>query len=69
MAAKSSDIWSAMRSIVPALTRDSHKGQNGRIGIIGGCKEYTGAPYFAAISALKGHDYPARKWHYRPDHE
>lgn len=25
----------------------------GKIAIIGGCREYTGAPYFAAISALK----------------
>lgn len=40
-------------SIIPKLTFESHKGQAGRIGIIGGCKNYTGAPYFAAISALK----------------
>ncbi|KAF3511155.1 hypothetical protein F2Q69_00000798 [Brassica cretica] len=26
---------------------------NGKIAVIGGCREYTGAPYFAAISALK----------------
>merc|ERR1719454_1286407 len=38
---------------VPPLTFDSYKGQAGRIGIIGGCEEYTGAPFFAAISALK----------------
>ncbi|KAI3681610.1 hypothetical protein L6452_36410 [Arctium lappa] len=25
----------------------------GRIAVIGGCREYTGAPYFSAISALK----------------
>lgn len=25
----------------------------GKIAVIGGCREYTGAPYFAAISALK----------------
>lgn len=30
-----------------------HKGQAGRIGIIGGSVEYTGAPYFAGIAALK----------------
>lgn len=40
-------------SIIPPLSYDLHKGQSGRIGIIGGCKEYTGAPYFAAISSLK----------------
>ncbi|KAM4561018.1 ATP-dependent (S)-NAD(P)H-hydrate dehydratase [Fundulus diaphanus] len=47
------DIGSLVKSIVPPLTSKKHKGQDGRIGIIGGCKDYTGAPYFAAISALK----------------
>lgn len=38
---------------MPALTSKKHKGQDGRIGIVGGCQEYTGAPYFAGITALK----------------
>ncbi|XP_041940601.1 ATP-dependent (S)-NAD(P)H-hydrate dehydratase isoform X1 [Alosa sapidissima] len=42
-----------VKKIIPPLTSKKHKGQDGRIGIIGGCQEYTGAPYFAAISALK----------------
>ncbi|CAH3127290.1 unnamed protein product [Porites lobata] len=42
-----------VRETIPALTECAHKGQMGRIGVIGGCQEYTGAPYFAAISALK----------------
>ncbi|XP_043085731.1 ATP-dependent (S)-NAD(P)H-hydrate dehydratase isoform X2 [Puntigrus tetrazona] len=42
-----------VRNTVPPLTSKKHKGQDGRIGIIGGCQEYTGAPFFAAISALK----------------
>ncbi|KPM10874.1 hypothetical protein NH340_JMT05549 [Sarcoptes scabiei] len=40
-------------SLIPRLSNSSHKGQSGRIGIIGGSKEYTGAPYFSAISSLK----------------
>lgn len=42
-----------VRSIVPKLTAELYKGQCGRIGVFGGCILYTGAPYFAAISALK----------------
>ncbi|XP_077711083.1 ATP-dependent (S)-NAD(P)H-hydrate dehydratase isoform X7 [Canis aureus] len=42
-----------VRNIIPPLTTKKHKGQDGRIGVVGGCQEYTGAPYFAAISALK----------------
>ncbi|XP_028291157.1 ATP-dependent (S)-NAD(P)H-hydrate dehydratase isoform X1 [Gouania willdenowi] len=47
------DILPLVKSVIPPLTSKKHKGQDGRIGIIGGCKDYTGAPYFAAISALK----------------
>lgn len=38
---------------VPQLTSKAHKGEAGRIGIIGGSLEYTGAPYYAGIAALK----------------
>lgn len=30
------------------------KGDNGIVGVFGGSKEYTGAPYFCAIAALRG---------------
>lgn len=33
--------------------KNRHKGQAGRIGIIGGSLEYTGAPYYAGISAMR----------------
>ncbi|XP_076312799.1 ATP-dependent (S)-NAD(P)H-hydrate dehydratase-like [Tachypleus tridentatus] len=42
-----------IRLIIPPLTSAAYKGQAGRIGIVGGSREYTGAPYFAGISALK----------------
>ncbi|KAH8332116.1 hypothetical protein KR074_010670 [Drosophila pseudoananassae] len=48
-----SKLLNLFRSLVPKLTTDKCKGHNGRIGVIGGCLEYTGAPYFAAISAMK----------------
>ncbi|KAF3791104.1 ATP-dependent [Nymphaea thermarum] len=42
-----------LRTITPDLDPGRYKGQAGKIAVIGGCREYTGAPYFAAISALK----------------
>ena len=42
-----------VKSIVPRLTNSMHKGECGRIAVFGGCVLYTGAPYFAAISALR----------------
>ncbi|XP_019058750.1 PREDICTED: ATP-dependent (S)-NAD(P)H-hydrate dehydratase isoform X2 [Tarenaya hassleriana] len=47
------DADSVLRTLTPVLDPKLHKGQAGKIAIIGGCREYTGAPYFAAISALK----------------
>lgn len=43
----------AIREFVPSLGQGKHKGQAGKVAVLGGCREYTGAPYFAAISALK----------------
>ncbi|XP_043663886.1 ATP-dependent (S)-NAD(P)H-hydrate dehydratase isoform X2 [Vespula pensylvanica] len=43
----------AIRKIVPNLNNTKYKGQDGRIGIFGGSSDYTGAPYFAAMSALR----------------
>ncbi|CAI5946605.1 unnamed protein product [Closterium sp. NIES-64] len=46
-------LISAIRAFVPELASAKHKGQAGKIAVIGGCREYTGAPFFAAFSALK----------------
>ncbi|XP_057956812.1 ATP-dependent (S)-NAD(P)H-hydrate dehydratase isoform X2 [Malania oleifera] len=51
--ASEADAESILRTITPTLDPSRHKGQAGKIAVIGGCREYTGAPYFAAISALK----------------
>lgn len=47
------DAENVLRRITPTLDPNRHKGQAGKVAVIGGCREYTGAPYFAAISALK----------------
>lgn len=44
---------SALKAAVPPLTHASHKGTAGRIAVVGGSLEYTGAPYFSAISAMR----------------
>ncbi|KAK3099405.1 hypothetical protein FSP39_003890 [Pinctada imbricata] len=46
-------VLDMVKSIIPELTTDLHKGMMGRVVVVGGCKEYTGAPYYAAISSLK----------------
>jgi ATP-dependent NAD(P)H-hydrate dehydratase len=48
--------WSLMSefaSCVPPASFRLYKGQCGKVAVIGGCLEYTGAPYFAAISVLR----------------
>lgn len=42
------DILPLVKSIVPPLTSKKHKGQDGRIGIIGGCREYV-LPYHLLV--------------------
>ncbi|KAH0582999.1 hypothetical protein H2248_010890 [Termitomyces sp. 'cryptogamus'] len=42
-----------LRRLIPPLDGSLHKGQSGRVGVLGGALDYTGAPFFAAISALR----------------
>ncbi|KAK7079171.1 hypothetical protein SK128_000680 [Halocaridina rubra] len=53
MSTNGPQLTSLVTEIVPPLTYAAHKGQAGRIGIMGGSLEYTGAPYFAAMTALR----------------
>ena len=48
----SSNSRSFANNLFPPLTSKSHKGSHGRIAIFGGSEKYTGAPYYAAQSAL-----------------
>jgi ATP-dependent NAD(P)H-hydrate dehydratase len=49
---RSNELTHLFRSVVPKLEYHLHKGQMGRIGIVGGSLDYTGAPYYAAQSSL-----------------
>ncbi|XP_022659393.1 ATP-dependent (S)-NAD(P)H-hydrate dehydratase-like isoform X1 [Varroa destructor] len=40
-------------SVVPTLEFGSHKGQCGRIGVIGGSEVFVGAPFYASMAALR----------------
>ncbi|KAI8826256.1 Ribokinase-like protein [Fimicolochytrium jonesii] len=46
-------LITTIKRLIPPLSGALHKGQAGRIGVVGGSEDYTGAPYFAAISGLK----------------
>lgn len=46
------DLMNIAKSIVPEMC-GKHKGEAGKIGVIGGSIEYTGAPFFSATTALK----------------
>jgi ATP-dependent NAD(P)H-hydrate dehydratase len=39
--------------VFPLLESHDIKGKNGRVAVVGGSFEFTGAPYYSAISALK----------------
>lgn len=47
------NIIEQIKQIVPPLNGTLHKGQSGRVGVLGGAMDYTGAPFFAAMSALR----------------
>ncbi|EWC45939.1 ATP-dependent (S)-NAD(P)H-hydrate dehydratase [Drechslerella stenobrocha 248] len=51
------EILLQVRKMIPPLLDKFHKGQMGRVAVVGGCEDYTGAPFFSAnASALLGAD-------------
>jgi len=48
-----SSVFASLKRMVPPLTGSAHKGQSGRVAVLGGSRDYTGAPFYAAISSLK----------------
>lgn len=49
----SSPSLSLLSPLIPPLSPSAYKGQAGRIGVVGGSADYTGAPFFAAYSAMR----------------
>ncbi|CAN8075352.1 unnamed protein product [Agarophyton chilense] len=45
---------STFGACVPRLDDTSHKGQAGRVAVVGGSIAYTGAPFFSAMAAMRG---------------
>ncbi|WFC93944.1 ATP-dependent NAD(P)H-hydrate dehydratase [Malassezia brasiliensis] len=41
------------KAIISPLLPEFHKGQAGRVGILGGSREYTGAPFYASASSMR----------------
>ena len=46
-------LLNEVRQLIPPLSAELHKGQAGRVAVVGGCLDYTGAPYFSAMSSMK----------------
>jgi len=47
------EILLKVRKMVPPMLEKFHKGQMGRIAVIGGSEDYTGAPYFSAMASAR----------------
>ena len=53
MKLKEESINNIINKIIPKLNQNKIKGENGNVATIGGSLEYSGAPYYSAITALK----------------
>ncbi|KAI1266752.1 H-hydrate dehydratase [Xylariaceae sp. FL1019] len=53
MSSATRDVLSKVRQLVPPMLEKFHKGQLGRVAVIGGSEDYTGAPYFSAMASAR----------------
>lgn len=53
MSASSKKMLEKVKRIVPPMLESFHKGQLGRVAVIGGSLDYTGAPYFSAMASAR----------------
>ncbi|KAL1915442.1 uncharacterized protein VTP21DRAFT_6566 [Calcarisporiella thermophila] len=42
-----------LKQLIPPLSPKFHKGQAGRIAVVGGSEDYTGAPFYSGMSAMR----------------
>ncbi|KAE9965063.1 hypothetical protein BLS_007892 [Venturia inaequalis] len=47
------ELLAKVHKMVPPMLESFHKGQLGRVAVIGGSEDYTGAPYFSAMASAK----------------
>ncbi|KAK2007252.1 carbohydrate kinase [Colletotrichum eremochloae] len=53
MSAATKDLLSRVQRMIPPMLEKFHKGQLGRVGVLGGSVDYTGAPYFSAMASAR----------------
>ncbi|KAI0395079.1 H-hydrate dehydratase [Xylariaceae sp. FL0594] len=53
MSSATKGIINKVRQMVPPMLETFHKGQLGRVAVIGGSEDYTGAPYFSAMASAR----------------
>ncbi|TWU77929.1 hypothetical protein ED733_005307 [Metarhizium rileyi] len=53
MSVSTRGILNKVRQMVPPMLDKFHKGQLGRVAVIGGSQDYTGAPYFSAMASAR----------------
>ncbi|KAI9831364.1 MAG: hypothetical protein M1826_003537 [Phylliscum demangeonii] len=53
MSQSTKDLLLKARKMIPPLLEKFHKGQMGRVAVIGGSEDYTGAPYFSAMASAR----------------